>query len=232
VAQAHQCSIALRNGDWEFLETAELKLAKREIRKLNSILDFLLQPRRASPVDPARAHRAGSHRQRSFQQGGRPRAKYRSAHRRISSRQHPAQTPRQKYGRTGAAGARRIGPVSVQPQRNKAVMSSAEDAAPHVRAAAPDAGPTKSSNGYPGAGEELYSGAAPSARPRNQVRSIADAKLGLLRRPFKAEVLLRCHDWGLANGEGGRFATSRTTLLNRYSDIYRGMRSAPTGRLK
>jgi DNA-binding CsgD family transcriptional regulator len=44
VARAHQSSIALRNGDWEFLETPELKLAKREIRRLNSILDFLLQP--------------------------------------------------------------------------------------------------------------------------------------------------------------------------------------------
>jgi len=49
VARAHQCSIALRNGDWEFLETPELKLAKREIRKLNSILDFLLQPSPGRP---------------------------------------------------------------------------------------------------------------------------------------------------------------------------------------
>src|ERR1700738_4588279 len=32
VAPAHQCSIALRNGIWEFLETPELKQAKQEIR--------------------------------------------------------------------------------------------------------------------------------------------------------------------------------------------------------
>jgi hypothetical protein len=34
VARAHQCSIALRNGNWEFLETPELKQAKQEIRRL------------------------------------------------------------------------------------------------------------------------------------------------------------------------------------------------------
>jgi hypothetical protein len=30
VARAHQCSIALRNGIWEFLETPELKQASRK----------------------------------------------------------------------------------------------------------------------------------------------------------------------------------------------------------
>jgi DNA-binding CsgD family transcriptional regulator len=49
VTRAHQCSFALRNGHWEFLETPELKEAKREIRKLNSILDFLLQPSPGRP---------------------------------------------------------------------------------------------------------------------------------------------------------------------------------------
>jgi DNA-binding CsgD family transcriptional regulator len=49
VARAHQCTMALRNGDWEFLETPELKLAKREIRKLNNLLDFLLQPSAGRP---------------------------------------------------------------------------------------------------------------------------------------------------------------------------------------
>ena len=44
VARAHQCTIALRNGDWEFLETPDLKLAKQEIRKLNGVLDILLEP--------------------------------------------------------------------------------------------------------------------------------------------------------------------------------------------
>jgi DNA-binding CsgD family transcriptional regulator len=50
VTRAHQCSFALRNGDWEFLETPELKEAKREIRKLNSILDYLVQPAPGRPA--------------------------------------------------------------------------------------------------------------------------------------------------------------------------------------
>src|SRR3979490_1275166 len=41
VARAHQCSIALRNGNWEFLETPELKQPKQEIRSLNGALDVL-----------------------------------------------------------------------------------------------------------------------------------------------------------------------------------------------
>lgn len=41
VARAHQCSIARRNGNWEFLETPELKRAKQEIRRLSGALDIL-----------------------------------------------------------------------------------------------------------------------------------------------------------------------------------------------
>jgi len=41
VARAHQFTIARRNGDWEFLETPELKQAKQEIRQLNIALDRL-----------------------------------------------------------------------------------------------------------------------------------------------------------------------------------------------
>jgi DNA-binding CsgD family transcriptional regulator len=41
VARAHQFTIARRNGDWEFLETPELRQAKREIRRLNIALDTL-----------------------------------------------------------------------------------------------------------------------------------------------------------------------------------------------
>ena len=44
VARAHQCTIALRNGNWEFLETPGLKRAKQEIRKLNGALDILSKP--------------------------------------------------------------------------------------------------------------------------------------------------------------------------------------------
>jgi DNA-binding CsgD family transcriptional regulator len=44
VARAHQCSIVRRKGNWEFLETPELKQAKQEIRKLNSALDILSKP--------------------------------------------------------------------------------------------------------------------------------------------------------------------------------------------
>jgi DNA-binding CsgD family transcriptional regulator len=41
MARAHQCSLARRNGDWEFLETPELKQAKREIERLNGALNVL-----------------------------------------------------------------------------------------------------------------------------------------------------------------------------------------------
>jgi DNA-binding CsgD family transcriptional regulator len=44
VARAHQCSIVRRNGNWEFLETPELKRAKQEIRRLNGALDMLSTP--------------------------------------------------------------------------------------------------------------------------------------------------------------------------------------------
>ena len=44
VARAHQCSIARRNGAWEFLETPELTQAKQEIKKLNGALDILSKP--------------------------------------------------------------------------------------------------------------------------------------------------------------------------------------------
>jgi DNA-binding CsgD family transcriptional regulator len=41
VARAHQCTIARRKGDWEFLETPELTQAKREIKNLKGALDVL-----------------------------------------------------------------------------------------------------------------------------------------------------------------------------------------------
>jgi FixJ family two-component response regulator len=44
VARAHQCSIARRNGAWDFLETPELRHAKQEIKKLNGALDILSKP--------------------------------------------------------------------------------------------------------------------------------------------------------------------------------------------
>jgi DNA-binding CsgD family transcriptional regulator len=44
VARAHQCSIVRRNGNWEFLETPELKRAKQEIRRLNGAPDILSKP--------------------------------------------------------------------------------------------------------------------------------------------------------------------------------------------
>ena len=44
VARAHQCSITLRNGKWEVLETPELKQAKQEIKKLRGALDILSKP--------------------------------------------------------------------------------------------------------------------------------------------------------------------------------------------
>ena len=44
VARAHQCSIARRNGEWEFLETPELKRAKQQIDQLNGAIDILSKP--------------------------------------------------------------------------------------------------------------------------------------------------------------------------------------------
>jgi DNA-binding CsgD family transcriptional regulator len=41
VARAHQFTIARRHGDWEFLETPELKRAKEEIKTLNRALGVL-----------------------------------------------------------------------------------------------------------------------------------------------------------------------------------------------
>jgi DNA-binding CsgD family transcriptional regulator len=44
VARAHQFSIARRRGQWEFLETPELKQAKREIKSLGKALLLLSRP--------------------------------------------------------------------------------------------------------------------------------------------------------------------------------------------
>lgn len=42
VARAHQGTIARRRGEWEFLETPELRFAKREIARLSGALDGLV----------------------------------------------------------------------------------------------------------------------------------------------------------------------------------------------
>jgi DNA-binding CsgD family transcriptional regulator len=44
VARSHQCSVARRNGDWEFLESPELKQAKEEIGRLQDALHVLSKP--------------------------------------------------------------------------------------------------------------------------------------------------------------------------------------------
>jgi len=44
VAQVHQSSIARRNGEWEFLQTPEVRAAKQEIRKLSGALRILSKP--------------------------------------------------------------------------------------------------------------------------------------------------------------------------------------------
>jgi DNA-binding CsgD family transcriptional regulator len=44
VARVHQSSIARRNGEWEFLQTPDLKAAKQEIRKLSGALRVLSKP--------------------------------------------------------------------------------------------------------------------------------------------------------------------------------------------
>jgi DNA-binding CsgD family transcriptional regulator len=44
VARAHRSCTARRNGDWELLETSELRQAKQEIKKLKGALDILTKP--------------------------------------------------------------------------------------------------------------------------------------------------------------------------------------------
>ena len=44
VARVHKVTIARREGDWEFLETPELKLAKQEIRRLGDAISILSKP--------------------------------------------------------------------------------------------------------------------------------------------------------------------------------------------
>ncbi len=44
VARAHKCTLARRNGEWEFLETPELVQARLEISRLNGALDVLSKP--------------------------------------------------------------------------------------------------------------------------------------------------------------------------------------------
>jgi len=44
VARAHQFTVARRRGQWEFLETPELKQAKQEIRNLGKALSVLSRP--------------------------------------------------------------------------------------------------------------------------------------------------------------------------------------------
>lgn len=44
VAHAHQFTLARRNGAWEFMETPELRQAKRLIRQLNQAFDILSKP--------------------------------------------------------------------------------------------------------------------------------------------------------------------------------------------
>jgi DNA-binding CsgD family transcriptional regulator len=44
IARAHKCTLARRNGDWEFLETSELVQARLEISRLNGALDVLSKP--------------------------------------------------------------------------------------------------------------------------------------------------------------------------------------------
>jgi DNA-binding CsgD family transcriptional regulator len=44
VARAHQVTIARRGGEWEFLETPELKQANQELRRLRHSIDILIKP--------------------------------------------------------------------------------------------------------------------------------------------------------------------------------------------
>jgi DNA-binding CsgD family transcriptional regulator len=44
VTRVHSLTVARRNGDWEFLETQELRQAREEIKRLRSGVDILSNP--------------------------------------------------------------------------------------------------------------------------------------------------------------------------------------------
>ena len=75
VARAHQYTITLRNGHWEFLETPELKRAKREIKRLDGALDKPSQ----------RAFCARANHSRRLEQGGGTDTQHQPAYRRFPS---------------------------------------------------------------------------------------------------------------------------------------------------
>jgi DNA-binding CsgD family transcriptional regulator len=58
VAKAHQMSLALRKGKWEFVESPDLKLAKEEIKRLNNALAILSKPFPGHDVLTQREHSA------------------------------------------------------------------------------------------------------------------------------------------------------------------------------
>jgi hypothetical protein len=102
VAKAHQLSIVRRKGEWEFVETPDLKQAKQEIEKLCGALHILSKPFPGhGTVDAARASGAVS-----LKQGGRSLARRQPTHSRVSPRQHLAEARCKKHGRPRAQGAR------------------------------------------------------------------------------------------------------------------------------
>ena len=108
VARAHQCSIARRNGAWEFLETPELRQAKQEIKRLNGALDILSKPFPGhKSLTPRERVALASNRERVLQQGGRAEAWHQPAHCRISPCECHAETRREEHRRPRAQGARR-----------------------------------------------------------------------------------------------------------------------------
>jgi len=99
VAKAHQLSIARRKGEWEFVETPDLKQAKQEIEKLRGALHILSKPFPGHERLTPRERVALS----QNKQGGRSLARRQPTHRRVSPRQHHAEARCKKTRSTSCA---------------------------------------------------------------------------------------------------------------------------------
>ena len=102
VTRVHSLTVARRKGDWEFLETQELRQAREEIKRLRSGVDILsnpfpghelLTPRER--IVPAEVVRGASNKKQAGTWSE-------PAHHRISPCKYHAKTRRQKHNRSFA----------------------------------------------------------------------------------------------------------------------------------
>ena len=107
VARAHNFTVARRGGDWEFLESPELRQAREEIKKLRGGMDVLSKsfPGHERLTPQERIVLAQVVRGASSREAGRTLG-LKSSHCRISSHEHHAEARREKRRRSPAHRAR------------------------------------------------------------------------------------------------------------------------------